>query len=251
MKHKNFYLLFFSAVLVLGLIACDVKLKDKQDPLAPVTEEGPENKPEDPPLEVEGDPVVIDGPVVLKDHQNIEVSRLHLTKNAVITTEDKNLVIVVQELVSDGGVIRNFPEDQRAPWEKNGRNGGSVFISVKKAVGTLQVHLQGEGGGSGRHGPTSDFPNRPHCVGTNGGNGGNAGTLRAEIADNQNFNLSYQNREGALGPAGLRGGTHSNDKEAAKGTCYIDRPEGLGGKPGERGQICLKLGTEEKFRCGQ
>ena len=82
MKHKIWFL-----IGVFSLAACGVELKDKAKETEPVQVVMTSAQPD----------YVIDGPVVLNAHESIEVDRLVLTKNAVIITEDKNLVIQVKE----------------------------------------------------------------------------------------------------------------------------------------------------------
>jgi hypothetical protein len=170
-----------------------------------------------------------------------------LTKNAVIITEDKNLLINAKELVSEGAVIRNFAEGQRAFWEVRGRNGGNISITTAHGQGSLQVILRGEDGGPGKHGLAIDY--HPGCSGTSGADGGNSGSLNATILDNSNFNLSYQNDVSDSGPAGVKGKVFYGTPNAVYPPCAGDTPNGIDGKPGSKGQVCLKLSNDESFRC--
>lgn len=232
MKHKIYCLLLLSLTS-----ACGVELKDKD-----------KDQPEVVQILAKPD-YVIDGPVILRESEIIEVDRLVLTKNAVITMEDKNLTILAKEIVAEGAVIQNFTAEARAPWEKNGRSGGVVTIVAKKATGRLQIDLRGEGGGSGKHGVWTDPRVHPGCAGSSGGDGGNAGTLRIEIVDMGSFNINWQNQGGAMGPAGLRGYVSPDTPEAIQPPCGRDNPNGSDGAPGRTGEICLKLGNQEVFRC--
>jgi len=228
MKHKICFL-----VGVLFLNACGVELKDKEKAPQVVALAKPD--------------YVIDEPLVLKEHTTLEVDRLVLTKNALIITEDKNLMINAKELVSEGAVIRNFAEGQRAFWEAQGRNGGNITITVHHGSGNLQVLLKGEDGGPGKHGLAIDH--HPGCSGTSGANGGNSGSLVATIVDNNGFNLSYQNDISLAGPAGVKGKVFWGTPNAVYPPCVDDAPNGIDGKPGSKGQVCFKLGGEETFRC--
>jgi len=234
MKHKISFLLL--GVLLAG---CSVELKDKQS--EPVQVEAMSSEPD----------YVIDAPLLLTTHTKIEADRVVLTRNAVITTEDKNLVIITKELVVDGAVIQNFPEGAAAYWEKSGRAGGTVSVDALKARGTLEVRLNGERGGSGKNGCITAPGHHPGCAGTDGAMGGNAGSLRVEIANNDAFNLNWINQPGFFGPAGVRGsvpmGTPAD--AAVYPPCDRDTRDGVNGQSGTKGQVCVKLGSEERLRC--
>jgi len=190
-----------------------------------------------------------DGKIDLTDHQKIDAERVFLSSKALITTFDKNLTIVTKEFISDGGVIQNFNEDAEGFWEKNGRSGGTVTIMAKKARGGLQVHLRGEGGGHGKNGVITDPSRHPGCAGTTGGNGGSAGSLNVNIADGRDLNISYDNKEGKRGIAGVRGSVPYGTPEAIYPPCDRDTPNGVDGQPGGKGQVCLKLSAEQEYVC--
>jgi len=191
-----------------------------------------------------------DGPVELTTHQKIEAARVFLSNKAVITTFDKNLTIVAHEIISDGGLIQNFAEGTQGFWDKNGRSGGTINIMSQKARGSLQVILRGENGGHGRNGAIT-FPGRhPGCAGANGGNGGNAGNLNVNIADGNSLNISFLNQEGKLGPAGVRGSVEIGPaNEVVNPPCDRDYPDGVNGQAGGKGQVCLKMSSEQEYVC--
>ena len=190
-----------------------------------------------------------DGPVNLTNHQKVEAERVFLSGNAVITTADKNLTIVAKELISEGGIIQSFPESAEASWERNGRAGGMITIMALKARGSLQVKLRGEGGGRGKNGCYTDPSRHPGCAGTTGGNGGTAGSLNVNIGEGRDLNVSYENKEGVKGIAGVRGLVPYGTPDAIHPPCDRDTPNGGDGQPGGKGQVCLKMSSDQDYLC--
>ncbi|MBS1970005.1 MAG: hypothetical protein JSU04_06835 [Bdellovibrionales bacterium] len=232
MKHK------ISVLILLCLQAgCAVELKDK-----------PKDEPK---VQTAAVPdYVIDGPVKLTQHLKVEADRVVLTENAVITTEDKTLTIITKELVTEGAMIRNFPSGAKAYFAMNGRTGGAVIISARKARGTLDVQLNGEGGGHGKNGYLSEG-GHGGCP-TDGANGGNPGSLNLEVVDNNSFNINWTNTVGEAGEAGVKGAANDSTPrdQIGPGGCSRDRADSVPGLPGQfKGQVCLKLGNAEAFRC--
>lgn len=246
MKHKIWFLIW-----VLSQTGCGVELRDKaktdrlgrlEASLANGQKSSDEKLSE----------LIIDSPMELTGPLTIEKDRVVLTKNATITTGEYHLMIIAREIESDGALIQNFPEGAAAFWERNGRSGGMIGIESQKARGVLNVNLNGEGGGHGKNGCITDPRVHPGCAGTSGGNGGNAGSLRMKVADNDAFNLNWSNSAGALGPAGVRGSVQyalSTLESAVFPPCDRDAVNGVAGKAGSPGQVCLKFGSENEFRC--
>ncbi len=232
MKHK------ICILLMINLLAgCAVELKDKPKDELKVQ------------AAVEPD-YVIDGPLKLTRHLKIEADRVILTENAVITTEDKTLTIIAKELVTEGARISNFPSGAKAYFAMNGRTGGAVTISVRRARGTLDVQLNGEGGGHGKNGYLSEG-GHGGCP-TDGANGGNPGSLNLEVADNNSFNINWTNTVGEAGEAGVKGAANDSTPrdQIGQGGCSRDRVDSVPGLPGQlKGQVCLKLGNAETFHC--
>jgi hypothetical protein len=232
MKHK------ISILLLIGLqTGCSVELKDKPS-------DGPK-------VQAAAAPdYVIDGLVNLTQHTKIEADRVVLTERAVITTEDKTLMIVTKELVSEGAAIQNFLPGAKAYFSTDGRSGGAIMIKAQRARGTLDVHLNGEGGGHGKNGYLQE--NGYGGCPTNGSNGGNAGSLSLEVVDNDSFNINWTNTVGEPGEAGIKGAANDSTPrdQIAPAGCSRDRADAVPGSPGKsKGQVCLKLGSEENFRC--
>lgn len=235
MKHKISFL-----IITLLTTACGVQVKNKNSE-QPVTVQA-----------LAHPDYLIDGPVVLDEDLTLEVNRLILTKDAVITTETHKLTIIAEEIVSDGAIIRNFAEGARASLEQNGRSGGGIEIKATIGRGHLQVEMRGESGGNGKNGRIMSGLGGQltglGCLGTSGGTGGNAGTLQAEIADMTRMNLTWKNEEGSLGVAGTPFSAGPTDPNAKHPPCDL-RVKGINGQPGNKGQICLKFGDQESFQC--
>jgi hypothetical protein len=91
-----------------------------------------------------------------------EFSRLFLYKDAVITTQGKDLDLTsLTALISDNALIQTFPPKQKADLGKDGRNGGTIKISAATGAGRLRILAVGEDGGEGIEGQ----------IGSNGGPG--------------------------------------------------------------------------------
>ncbi|WP_413290034.1 hypothetical protein [Bdellovibrio sp. HCB337] len=237
MKHKISFL-----ILILLTSACSVEVKDKKEAQ---------------PIDVQKLSVtdyLIDSAVTLTEDQTLEADRLILTKNAVITTESYNLTIIAKEIVSEGGVIRQFADEARASWEQNGRSGKMITLKAKKASGQLRIELRGEAGGNGRNGrrliATLNLSRviDKGCPGSGGGRGGDAGVLYADIADMRALNMNWKNDEGTMGNAGIGFSASPGDQNAIQTPCD-HQVQGGNGQPGSKGKICLKAANQESFQC--
>lgn len=197
--------------------------------------------------------VVVKGSLELYENQVIEGDRVFIMKNSTITTFDKNLEIRAKELISYGGVINNYPMDAKASFGKNGRSGGTVNITADKASGQLSVVLRGEAGGTGKSGVKSNalIESSPACPGTSGGNGGNAGSLSVSFKDGRGLNVSVENIPGAPGKAGVRGDAFPSSplNESVRPPCDFQGQNGIDGKSGTSGLVCLKMATENPVYC--
>jgi hypothetical protein len=219
--------------------ACSVELKDK-------------NETETPPLHgfaaddnlVWNEAHTLDKPEIIKAH------KLTIRKNALITTGEFPLVIQVDELITEGGTIQNFPPNTKALWGTNGRTGGGVQIEAKYATGALNVILRGENGGHGKNGAITVPGKHPGCAGTNGGNGGNAGNLQVTIETNSNFTMNWDNFSGEMGERGYRGSVQNGTlADTVFPPCDRNAADGVNGKAGNKGTVCLKLAGNEERIC--
>ncbi len=183
-------------------------------------------------------------------------ARLYFSSEAVLYNYDRDIIIIADELISDGAIIRNFVEGQKAAVGNGGRSGGQIKIFAKSARGQLKVFLSGENGGDGYPGadigeegrgatgargadavyrkeqrneftydicevePTNGGQGGQGAAGPQGSGGylgGNSGALYVEIQDSTDFILTPIRYVGEGGYGG-RGG--------------YGGPGGLGGEPG-------------------
>ncbi len=77
------------------------------------------------------------------------IGRLFLSSTARLTTEGKDTVIAVDEIISENGIIESFSEGTQAPIGESGRSGGNITIKAKRGRGNLIIHARGESGGVG------------------------------------------------------------------------------------------------------
>src|ERR1700722_10447063 len=190
----------------------------------------------------------------------LSVHTLSLSNKACIKTNGQIVYLTVVDLVSDGGTIRAFGEDELTPPDSPpliagavGRNAGKVVVRVlRKFVGPLLVDLRGENGGrggSGAAGAQGPPGNRggdavsgifgcqhggdngarggvggQGWAGVAGGRGGDGGTLVLRgVAARQRAEISYE-LDGGIGGTGGYGGPGG--------------PGGPGGQGGSGGGFC-------------
>ena len=123
-----------------------IQEEDKTE--AQTTEENPveeEKENEEPPF-LEEEITLISEDLELKEDTVIQ-NRKVILDMVMIKTFEHDLFIRAEEFVSNHSIIRNFPEGEKAKKFQNGRNGGSILIEVEKAIGELQLVLNGEEAG--------------------------------------------------------------------------------------------------------
>lgn len=168
----------------------------------------------------------------------LRLQTLRIEKEGVLIIGDNWLHIQTNELISNHGAIITFPEGQKASDERNGRNGGTLFLEAKIAAqGILNVILRGEDGGKGapgdKPGPElngkdnnqSGEPGTQHpgviCKygkaggpgeegkqghqGKTGMNGGDTGTMQIKIGEDKGLMISVEKIPGAYGEGGQGG----------------------------------------------
>lgn len=91
-----------------------------------------------------------------------------------IKTFEHNLFIIAEEFVSNHSIIRNFPEGEKAKKFQNGRNGGNILIETEKAIGELQLVLNGEEAGRVPRRRTISKEHKERLRGEKGRDGQNA-----------------------------------------------------------------------------
>lgn len=193
---------------------------------------------------------VFEGEINLKDNLHVNASRVFVRANAVVTSQDKDVLVSTEEFISEGGMFRNFAPGSSAYFERDGRSGGRITIEAKSAKGALKVFLNGEKGGSGRNGATA-AGSHPGCAGTSGARGGKTGSLYLNIIDPKDFDANYELLPGAGGNAGIRGG-HAGDgppDQVVNTPCDRDIPNGYPGISGELGQVCFKNRDGQGYDC--
>ena len=95
---------------------------------------------------------VLNQTVNMGEFLRIEANRLFILPEGNLFTNGYDLVLVVKEIIAQGGSIRNFsPGVFRGPATK-ARDGGLILIRAEKAGGRLKFNLDGEDGGRGEPG---------------------------------------------------------------------------------------------------
>ncbi|NUN05779.1 MAG: hypothetical protein HUU57_08455 [Bdellovibrio sp.] len=194
---------------------------------------------------------VLSGRKKLSENLKIKAARVFIAKGTVIMTENHNLVIEANSLISENAVIQNFPLTAKASREQNGRSGGAISIIAQKAEGDLFVRLNAEEGGEGKIGAVYKvmIDNRS-CAGTNGGDGGNAGSLSVQFADGAAFNLNYESVPGKSGKAGARGQLMlTGPQDYVIFPCDFAAASGSDGRPGVVGIVCVKKSAQLTGSC--
>ena len=126
-------------------------LQDKKD-IPIITESSETKKPvteEIPPKEkpfLEEEITLISEDLELREDTVIQ-NRQVVFDMVAIKTFEHNLFIIVEEFVSNHSVIQNFPEGKKAKKFQNGRSGGNIQIEAERAIGELQLLLNGEEAG--------------------------------------------------------------------------------------------------------
>lgn len=238
MKHK-----ILVAVLLLLQAACGVEVKNRnQKTPEPVSE-----------LKVEKE-YSLPIPNLASEQLVLRYDRLVLGRDSQFITQGLNVRIEVKELISDGGTIRTFKEDQIASPGNNGRSGGHLELVIGHATGELNLVMQGEKGGTGADGKGPDqalkgptgapgmaalfvdlrpgirVQGHKATNGAQGGmglrgypgdpglKGGDSGTALIKISDEEDFKLLAQKHPGHGGDGGQGG---------------VGGPGGDGGPPGK------------------
>ncbi len=86
---------------------------------------------------------------VSSDREIKGFNRLFFRAGSRIDMNGNGLQIEVNEVISDGGVVQSFPENQTAGYGAAGRSGGEIVVKAKTGKGTLFVYGRGENGGPG------------------------------------------------------------------------------------------------------
>ncbi|MCJ2006264.1 hypothetical protein [Methylobacterium sp. J-092] len=205
------------------------------------------------------------------ERRYLSASELRLDGGSLVTNGG-DLVVEVNNLISDNGAIRSMPNPDATQPGAAGRGGGRVLIIVHGTItGRLGVDLrgargmngtQGANGGGGSKGATGDNassglgdcshgagrgqrggPGQPGADGTAGQSGGDGGVLIVRVADPaaaRRVVASTMVSGGAAGnggPGGAGGlGGPGGDGGSPRGWCHGGGPSGAQGDQGPPGQ---------------
>lgn len=220
--------------------------------------------------------MVISEVLNLTEDSEYNIERLYLTSTAKIYTNQFNLRITARNIYSEfGAMISNYQDGATAMVERAGSSGGKTELFSDNASGNLQIISNAEKGGSGKYGwsegilvmgeyiPVSvggrNGELRPICPGNDGAQSGDGGSFFLTVNNAKDFIVSAHS---SVIEGGLAGIINEN--------CYFDSayPElknlckSIGkpgvcttnfipqnGKAGKLGQICIKLNSEENYKC--
>ena len=136
------------------------------------TEEETEEENEEPPF-LEEEITLISEDLELMEATVIKNRKVVLDMVAVKTFEH-DLFIIAKEFLSNHSVIHNFPENKKAGKNHHGKNGGNILIEAEKAIGELQLVLNGEQGGNVPRRASISKSEKERLRGTNGKDGQDA-----------------------------------------------------------------------------
>lgn len=207
----------------------------------------------------------------------VQYKTVFIEKDAELITEGADLDLEIEELYSLNGSISTFSEEKQKEKTlevQTGLSGGHIHLKVKRAVGSLKIHLRGLNGGDNTklhpvlppqvsptslHGGCSSYnPSYTgNCVGKNGldgvngkdgevgGQGGSSGrlTFTGDLKELK-LELNYQPGLGGNGSKGQEGsagepggkGVHVTWREHQTAPQYRQFPNGTNGKNGIRGK---------------
>lgn len=128
--------------------------------------------------------------------------------------------------------------------------GGQTLIHAEQAKGSLHLQLNGEAGGIGRDALGKIGEVIMGCQPNAGHRGGNAGSALLNIAEDRDFMVAWTNSGGGAGDHGMVLVLPAATK-VPEGTlvppCHKEAAQA--GAAGQKGQVCMKNGSEESLRC--
>lgn len=80
------------------------------------------------------------------------IARLFLAEGSRLRPTEKGLLVRVQEIHSDQGIVESFPPGQKAALDLPGRHGPEIRIEAERGAGRLLIVKRGEHGGNGHTG---------------------------------------------------------------------------------------------------
>ena len=146
--------------------------------------------------------LVINGHVHLTAATNwSQYRRLFFMKDAQIWIHQFDLKIQAQEIISEGVLIKSFPENT-----KQGRSAGTVSMTAETGSGIINLYLTGEDGADGLNGAISSCnsqnPIDAHENGKDGQQGGGSGQVFVTITAHHDLKISMDTKPGQGGIAG-------------------------------------------------
>lgn len=96
-----------------------------------------------------------------------KIGRLIFMQDAVLSTDGASLKLVVDEVISHGGVISTLPRSSKPERGADGLSGGSLYLEARTGRGHLTIISEGQNGGEGVKGD-SGIPGAKGPRGSNG-----------------------------------------------------------------------------------
>lgn len=78
-----------------------------------------------------------------------KIGRLIFMQDAILSTDGADLELVVDEIISHGGVISTLPMSNKPAAGQAGRSGGSLYFEARSGRGHLTIISEGQKGGKG------------------------------------------------------------------------------------------------------
>jgi hypothetical protein len=88
--------------------------------------------------------------------KKIYIRKLDIRNSSRLFVEDYKGEIIIEELISDHGILQSFEAQKRAASEKDGRSVGGFDLKVLSGSGNLKIALYAESGGDGQPGREPD-----------------------------------------------------------------------------------------------
>jgi hypothetical protein len=143
--------------------------------------------------------LMITGNTELLENTKIKVGRLFLIGRPTIQTNQFNLEISAEEIISEDAKIITFRDGAVAPQSQPGMSAGNISIISKRASGKLEAIISGQQAGPGRH---SFCHPGGYCNAEAGKQGGNIGNFYLQLDQSSNFQFVHQIKQGAGGVGG-------------------------------------------------
>jgi hypothetical protein len=94
----------------------------------------------------------ISGDIVLNSELNINARVIIFEPNSKIKINENNLILNADEVIFNDAQIITFDEYEYNGCEKNGKNGGSIFINANLVKGSPTLQLKGQNAGKNGYG---------------------------------------------------------------------------------------------------